>query len=155
MTIKRTASDREVMEPNAPTRGRKRFQYDLQKAEKAAEQGVEVNGLRLLGALLSSCEGLYADVARVGVSRGDEDGSFDCSIVRDDGEFVAALTFLVSGTSLAQRHCYPLFIPPLQTRLSIPPIIPSSAPRKTSSLRLCLLSLTVCTKRDRLPFRTS
>ncbi|KAH9940093.1 uncharacterized protein BXZ73DRAFT_88813 [Epithele typhae] len=69
-------------EPNAPARGRKRFQYDLQRAEQTVAQGVEVNGLRLLS-----------------VSPGEESGSFDCNIVDADGDLLATLQFLVSDQS--------------------------------------------------------
>ena len=100
MTVKRTASDREVMDPVPPARGRKRFLFDIQKAEKVAEQGVEVKGLRLLGTSLVPVLGYALTVSRsptIGVARGEEDGSFDCTIIRIDGEIVASLTFLVSG----------------------------------------------------------
>lgn len=37
-----------AVNPDAPARGRKRFQFDIRSASQAAEQGVEVQGLRLL-----------------------------------------------------------------------------------------------------------
>ncbi|RDX46333.1 hypothetical protein OH76DRAFT_1407058 [Lentinus brumalis] len=71
-----------TVNPDAPARGRKRFQFDIRCASQAAEQGVEVQGLRLLS-----------------VAPGEEDGSFDCAIARSDGEYVATLTILVSDAS--------------------------------------------------------
>ncbi|RPD55194.1 hypothetical protein L227DRAFT_579837 [Lentinus tigrinus ALCF2SS1-6] len=71
-----------ALSPDAPARGRKRFQFDIRSAAQAAEQGVEVQGLRLLS-----------------VAPGEEDGSFDCAIARSDGEFLATLTILVSDAS--------------------------------------------------------
>ena len=97
MAMKRTASDRAVMDPPAPARGRKRFLFDIQKAEKTAEQGIEVKGLRLLSMCFSALRSSPISWVLEGVSKGEEDGSFDCAIARADGEFVAALTFLVSG----------------------------------------------------------
>ncbi|KAI0738313.1 hypothetical protein C8Q80DRAFT_1275827 [Daedaleopsis nitida] len=85
MPSKRTLNDSKLMDsPSivAPARGRKRFLYDLQRASQTVEQGVEVQGLRLLS-----------------VAPGDEDGSFNCVIVPNDGEFVATLTILVSDAS--------------------------------------------------------
>ena len=38
----------ETSTSNIPTRGRRRFQYDLRNASQAVEQGVEVQGLRIL-----------------------------------------------------------------------------------------------------------
>ncbi|KAI0668099.1 hypothetical protein C8Q78DRAFT_1099205 [Trametes maxima] len=67
---------------NAPTRGRKRFNYDLQNAIRSAEHGVEVQDLRLAA-----------------VSSGSEDGSFDCVITQLDGEREAEFTVLVSDAS--------------------------------------------------------
>ncbi|TBU25270.1 hypothetical protein BD311DRAFT_764945 [Dichomitus squalens] len=65
-----------------PTRGRKRFQYDLRNATEAIEQGFEVQGLRILSAV-----------------PGDEDGSFDCTIAHTNGDLIASLTVLVSDSS--------------------------------------------------------
>ncbi|TFK84836.1 hypothetical protein K466DRAFT_526791 [Polyporus arcularius HHB13444] len=67
---------------DVPARGRKRFQFDIRSARQAAEQGVEVQGLRLLS-----------------VAPGEEDGSFDCVIAHSEGKHVATLTFLVSEAS--------------------------------------------------------
>ncbi|KAI0643473.1 hypothetical protein C8Q79DRAFT_979163 [Trametes meyenii] len=85
MPPKRARNDVDVahtMTSKAPTRGRKRFNYDLQNAIQSAEQGVEAQGLRLTT-----------------VSLGSEDGSFDCVISQVDGELEAALTVLVSDAS--------------------------------------------------------
>ncbi|KAM5545525.1 hypothetical protein V8D89_000563 [Ganoderma adspersum] len=67
---------------NIPTRGRKRFLFDLRNASQKAEQGVEVQGFRILS-----------------VVSGDEDGSFDCAIAHADGDLIASLTVLVSDAS--------------------------------------------------------
>lgn len=51
MPLKRTSNSTAVMDTvnsEAPARGRKRFLYDIRSASQAAEQGVEVQGLRLL-----------------------------------------------------------------------------------------------------------
>ncbi|KAI0773052.1 hypothetical protein BD413DRAFT_538699, partial [Trametes elegans] len=65
-----------------PARGRRRFQHDLQNAIRSVEQGVEVQGFRLSN-----------------VSSGEEDGSFDCAISRNDGHIDFTLTLLVSDSS--------------------------------------------------------
>ncbi|KAI0708751.1 hypothetical protein C8T65DRAFT_649990 [Cerioporus squamosus] len=85
MPSKRTSNSMDIIatvSPDAPARGRKRFLFDIRSASQAAEQGVEVQGLRLLS-----------------VAPGEEDGSFDCAIARSDGEYVATLTILVSDAS--------------------------------------------------------
>ncbi|OJT02602.1 hypothetical protein TRAPUB_6866 [Trametes pubescens] len=67
---------------NVPTRGRKRFLFDLQNATQTVAQGVQVQGLRLLA-----------------ITPGDEDGSFDCVISQVDGGLNATLTVLISDAS--------------------------------------------------------
>ncbi|KAI0367123.1 hypothetical protein BV20DRAFT_1091315 [Pilatotrama ljubarskyi] len=72
-----------------PTRGRKRFQFDLQNAVQSAIQGVEVQGFRL--ALIGA--------SGTDVSLGDEDGSFNCLITQCNGGLEIALPMLVSDAS--------------------------------------------------------
>ncbi|KAI0628025.1 hypothetical protein C8Q77DRAFT_1151557 [Trametes polyzona] len=89
MPAKRTLDDVDTVHrdkmattSNAPTRGRKRFRFDLDHATQSVAQGVEVQGFRLSA-----------------VKPGDEDGSFDCVITQANGAMKAALTILVSDAS--------------------------------------------------------
>ena len=125
--LKRTDYDFKPMATSAssiPTRGRKRFLFDLRNASQTAEQGVEVHGFRILSAplylvLFAFIPAAAETLTLIGVVSGDEDGSFDCAIAHVDGGLIASLTVLVSGRSHNPGCLSACFTPlyPLDRRL--------------------------------------